>query len=311
MPGEGWEVSDVNEGHSRTWPDWRSLLFVPASQPALLDKAAERGADALILDLEDAVAEADKPAARTAAAEAAGRLHAGNVNVLVRVNAGPLAMMRDLEACVGPGVQAFVLPKAERPERLAMTDELLADLEEDAGLPVGAIGLVALVETARGLLAAAELAEATPRVMALALGAEDLALDLGGEPVPEVLTEPARRIAWSAHAAGRAAVGFPDSIANIRDSGRLQTALAAAGRLGFSAAMCVHPAQIELCHQAFAVTADEAEHAQRVADAFEQAQRQGTAVCTLDGQMIDRPVVQRAHATLARWRRQNPDPSPD
>ncbi|WP_290651649.1 CoA ester lyase [Aquisalimonas sp.] len=285
------------------WPGWRSLLFVPATNRKLVDKAAGRGADALILDLEDAVADADKAVARTDLAAIIAQLDA-QANIVVRVNAGLLALMRDLEAAVQPGLQAVLLPKAETPQRLTMVDELLTELESEAGLPAGRIALIPLVESARGLLNAPELADAGPRITALALGPEDLALDLGGEPVAGVLTEPARRLAWAARASGRVAVGFPGSIANIRDEERLRADLTLARQLGFGAALCIHPDQLSSCHDAFSVSADEAERARRIVTAFERAERQGRAVCVLDGEMIDRPVVLRARAMLARWQQQ-------
>ena len=286
------------------WPGWRSLLFVPATNRALVDKAAGRGADALILDLEDAVADADKAVARADLGETIAALDDQRASVVVRVNAGLLALMRDLEAAVRPGLQAILLPKAETPQRLAVVDELITELEVEAGLPPGRIGLIPLVESARGLLNAPELAGAGSRITALALGPEDMALDLGGEPEAAVLTEPARRLAWAARASGRVAVGFPGSIANIKDQERLRADLTLARRLGFGAALCIHPDQLASCHEAFSVSVDEVEHARRIVAAFDDAERAGRAVCVLDGQMIDRPVVLRARAALARWQQQ-------
>lgn len=287
------------------WPGWRSLLFVPAGNRRVVEKADSRGADALILDLEDAIAGAEKAAARAAVPERVSMLTGQNAHVLVRVNAGVLDLVHDLEACVGPGLSAVIVPKAEQPERLALVDELLTALESDAAMPARGIGIIALVETAKGLLAAPELARATPRVMALALGPEDMALDLGGEPDAELLVEPARRLVWAARAAGRTAVGFPGAISNFSDLSRLTDELFLARRLGFAAALCIHPRQLEACHRAFSVADAEADHAQRVLDAFAAAQREGDGVCALDGQMIDRPVARRAEAVLARWRKQD------
>jgi citrate lyase subunit beta / citryl-CoA lyase len=288
------------------WPGWRSLLFVPAHDRPLVQKAAARGADALILDLEDAVAESARASARAALPEVIARLHADGAQVLVRVNSGALDLLRDLEACVRPGLAAVVLPKCEQPQRLRLLDELLSELEAAGALVRGTIGVIGLVETARGLLAAPQLALASMRLLGLALGPEDLALDLGGEPEAELLTEPARRIAWAARAAGRVAIGFPGSIANYTDMERLRADLASARRIGFSAALCIHPRQLEPCHEAFSVTPAEAEHAQRVVEAYAAAERRGLAVCSLEGRMIDRPVVLRAQAVTARWRLQNP-----
>lgn len=168
---------------------WRSLLFVPILNRAVLEKAASRGADALILDLEDAVAPGQKAEARALAPDAIALLASQGADVLVRINAGLRDQVRDLEACVRPGLKAVVLPKAEVPERLRQVEELLMELEAEAGMPIGQVRIVALVESARGLLAAPELAKASSRIVALALGPEDLALDMGGEPDAELLLE--------------------------------------------------------------------------------------------------------------------------
>lgn len=284
-----------------TWPGWRSLMFVPAVNRHMVDTAASRGADALILDLEDAVATDQKEAARLAVHDALPRLVAAGAKVLVRVNSGMLAMLHDIEACVLPGLVALVVPKAEQPARLALVGELLGDLEQARGLPLGSIGIIPLIESAQGLLAAAALASVSPRVMAIALGPEDLALDLGTQPVTEVLLPAATRLQWAAKAAGCAALGFPGPISNITDAKRLEHDLSLARQLGFDAALCVHPAQLPFCHEAFTPTADEAEQALRIMTVYQRALAAGEGVCLLDGQMVDRPVVLRAEATLKRW----------
>ncbi|MDN3516522.1 CoA ester lyase [Aquisalimonas lutea] len=278
------------------WPGWRSLLFVPADNQRLLARAGGRGADACILDLEDAVAPGDRPAARDGLADAVARLAAEGPAVLVRVNGGMRDQVRDLEACVGAGLAGVLIPKAETPHALVEADKLVTELEGERGLPPGRIRLVAMIESARGLLAAPEIAAAGPRLAALALGPEDLALDLGGRPDAELLTEPARRVVWAARAAGVEALGFPGSIGNYSDLPLLRRQLTAARGLGFVGAPCIHPAQIEPIHAAFAVSDEDYHWARRVVDAaggFE-------GVCSVDGQMIDRPVLSRARALLAR-----------
>ncbi len=286
-----------------SWPGWRSLLFVPADNHDLVKKAAGRDADAFILDLEDAIAPGGRAEARVSLPERMSLL-TGQADVLVRVNAGIVDLVHDLEACTRPGLAAVLVPKAENPERLAVVDDALTELERAAGMPTGGVGVIALVETAKGLLNAPALA-AAPRVMALALGPEDLALDLGGVPDRELLLEPARRVAWAARASNRAAVGFPGAISNFSDLPRLAEDMAAAHRLGFAGALCIHPQQVEACHRAFAVTAAEADWAQRVAEAYAAAEREGNGVGKVDGQMVDRPVARRARAILSRWRTQN------
>lgn len=282
------------------WPGWRSLLFVPADNQRLQAKAGERGADACILDLEDAVAPENRPAAREGLRDTVARLGADGAAVLVRVNGGMRDQVRDLEACVGAGLTGVLVPKVETPHALVETDKLITELEGEHGLPPGRIRLVAMIESARGLLTAPELAAAGPRLAALALGPEDLALDLGGHPDTELLTEPARRIAWAARAAAIEALGFPGSIGNYSDLPLLRQQLAAARGLGFAGALCIHPAQIEPIHVAFAVSDEDYDWARRVVDAAGGSE----GVCSVDGQMIDRPVLLRARALLARAERE-------
>lgn len=284
---------------------WRSLLFVPILNRAVLEKAASRGADALILDLEDAVAPGQKAEARALAPDAIALLASQGADVLVRINAGLRDQVRDLEACVRPGLKAVVLPKAEVPERLRQVEELLMELEAEAGMPIGQVRIVALVESARGLLAAPELAKASSRIVALALGPEDLALDMGGEPDAELLLEPCRRLVWAARAADCTALGFPGSISNFSDMPRLEHELSLAKRLGLGGALCIHPRQIEAINTAFSVSQADADYARRVVEAFAEAEQEGKGVCSLDGKMIDLPVVLRAREVVARWRQQN------
>ncbi|WP_440996822.1 HpcH/HpaI aldolase/citrate lyase family protein [Arhodomonas sp. SL1] len=285
-----------------TWPGWRSLLFVPADNERLLAKAGSRGADACILDLEDAVAPEHRPAARDGLPGAMERLAANGVAVLVRVNAGLRDQVRDLEAAVGPALAGIVLPKLEHSHQPVVTDGLLGELEAERGLSAGGLPLIGMIETARGLLAAAELADASERIVALALGPEDLALDLGGSPDRALLTEPARRMAWTARAAGVEALGFPGSIGNYSDLPRLREDLVAARALGFSGAFCIHPAQIDPIHEAFSVGEAELAWARRIVEA---APSEGARVFSVDGQMVDRPVLERARAILARGGRRD------
>lgn len=296
---------DYNKSNEPVWPAWRSLLFIPASSPRFFEKAATLPADAVILDLEESVAQEDKLQVRSRLPEMLTQLAARSVDTLVRVDpASPIGLLHDLQASVHATVRAVVIPKAEKAERIRLTDELLTEMEFDSGLPIGGIKLIPTVESAAGLLNAPDLAQSSERVMALAVGPEDLAFDLGGEPSPELLVEPCRRVAWAAKAANRAVIGFPGAIANYTDIPRLQSDLRCARTLGFSAGLCIHPKQLEACRAAFAVTDDEADWARRVDAAFTKAEQSGDCLCSVDGQMVDRPVALRARALLNQWQQQ-------
>src|SRR5262245_20280514 len=171
-------------------PAWRSLLFVPIVREKFIASAHSRGADGIILDLEDSVPEAAKERARGLVPAAAREVSRGGADVLVRINRPWHQAFRDVEAAVGAGVMALVCPKVESPEHLRVIAELLDALEAVRGLPIGHTRLVALIETADAYFRAREIAKATPRLVAMSLGAEDFALSVGMEPIAEARQAP-------------------------------------------------------------------------------------------------------------------------
>src|SRR5437899_10544874 len=151
-------------------PVWRSLLFVPVTQQRFVDGAARRGADAIILDLEDSVAASEKERARTLVPEAAGIVSRGGADVVVRLNR-PLRMtVRDLEAVIGPRVQAVALPKAESADHVRLVAEILDEVEAERGMPIGTTKMLAMVETASAFFRIGEIAKAHPRLVGRNLG---------------------------------------------------------------------------------------------------------------------------------------------
>src|SRR5262245_14325967 len=175
-------------------PAWRSLLFVPIVRETFVASAHTRGADGIILDLEDSVPEAEKERARGLVSAAARQVGRSGCDVLVRINRPWHQAFRDVEAVVGPGVMALVCPKVESPEHLGVIVELLDGLEAARGLPAGHTRLVALLETADAYFRAREIAKATPRLVAMSLGAEDFALSVGMEPIAETLLAPEQAV---------------------------------------------------------------------------------------------------------------------
>ena len=168
-----------------TLPVWRSLLFVPVTAKRFVDGAARRGADAIILDLEDSVAASEKERARGLVPEAAEIVSRGGADVVVRINR-PLRMaVRDIEAAVGPGVLALALPKADSAEHVRLLAEIVDEVEAERGMAPGTTRLIAMVETAAAFFRIAEIARAHPRLCALNLGAEDFAISAGILPEAE------------------------------------------------------------------------------------------------------------------------------
>jgi citrate lyase subunit beta/citryl-CoA lyase len=281
----------------------RSILFVPGNRPRMLEKARMLLADAVILDLEDAVPPGEKTAARAMVRQA---LEAGfyEPRVILRVNAFSTGLAEmDLEEAFAAGVDAVCLPKANTASDVEKLAVLLAPLEQERGLPVGSVGILLMVETAQGVLNAREMACAGSgpgfrRVQALCLGGEDLCADLGA-----VRTKEGAEIAYTrAHlvlAARAAGVTAIDTVyTDLADQEGLQAEARQSRQLGYSGKLLIHPAQIEPVHRAFALSEEEVDHACRVVAAFEAGEAEGRGVIVVDGRMIDAPVVARAREIL-------------
>jgi citrate lyase subunit beta/citryl-CoA lyase len=278
---------------------WRSLLFVPGHQESRLSKAHTRGADAVIIDLEDAVPAEQKSAAREMAAAAAARLAAESQDVVIRINATWRVAAADLEAVVRPGVAALMVPKVEDANRLRVISEMIVEWEAERGIASGTVGLLALVESPIALPRLHEIAS-VDRVIGLALGPEDFCAVLGVSPSPASLDLPCKMLALAAAARGLNALGSPISIADFRALDRWQAAADRARSFGMTGAMCIHPDQVAPLNLAFGVSAEELADAERIIQAWERSA--GSGVAELDGKMIDLPVVLRARRTLANSR---------
>src|SRR5437870_4376042 len=281
-------------------PVWRSLLFVPVTQERFVAGAARRGADAIILDLEDSVAAAEKARARTLVPDAAKIVSRGGADVVVRLNR-PLRMtVRDLEAVIGPGVDAVALPKAESAQHVQLVAEVIDELEAERGMPVGATKMLAMVETASAFFRIAEIAKAHPRLVALNLGAEDFALSAGILPEAEGLFMPKQMCVFAARAAGIMPLGFVGTVAEFHDLDGFRQTVRRSRRVGFVGASVIHPSQIQILNEEFRPSEAEVDHAERVVAAYDKALAEGVGAVTVDGKMIDVPIVERARLLLER-----------
>src|SRR5437879_4663995 len=281
-------------------PVWRSMLFVPVTQRRFVEGAARRGADAIILDLEDSVAPSEKERARTLVPEAARIVSAGGADVVVRLNR-PLRMtVRDLEAVIGPGIHTVALPKAESAQHVQLVAEIIDELELERGIPLGTTKMLAMVETASAFFHIAEIARAHKRLVALNLGAEDFATSAGILPEAEALTMPKQTAVFAARAAGIMPMGFIGSIAEFHDLDAFRETIRRSRRFGFVGASVIHPSQIAILNEEFRPTATEVDHASRVVAAYDTALAEGVGAVTVDGRMIDVPVVERAKILLER-----------
>lgn len=283
----------------RTTPR-RSLLYVPGDREAMLAKAPNRGADGLILNLEDAVAPANKDAARAAVVRALVELDFGSAEVCVRINPPETdAGQRDLAAIVPAGPDAIVLPKVGSVEAVRDAVTVVARLEAVAGLPASRVRLMCMIESAAGVLAAAAIAACDPRVTALIFGANDLAEDLGCAPAPGqgLLLHAACQVVLAACAAGIDAIDTPHM--NIQDPAGLSGSARLARDLGFAGKSAIHPAQVAAINAAFSPTAEQVAWAERVLALVPDGNERGLGAALLDGQLIEAPHLARARRILA------------
>ncbi|MEW6529923.1 MAG: CoA ester lyase [Thermodesulfobacteriota bacterium] len=276
----------------------RSLLFVPAANPDRVEKALSSNADAVILDLEDAVAISEKVRARSLVVDVLSR--ARRDGIYVRVNGVNTPwIVGDLMAVVGGRPAGIMLPKAESSEEVRHVDWLIGKLENEYGLPSGNIELLALVETARGAANACEVASACSRVRRLAFGAVDYTLDMGirlsGRGTE--LFYARSHLVVASRAAG--IEGPIDTVyVNLKDNEGLREDCRVARELGFLGKLVIHPAQIATTNEIFSPAQSEIEYALKVVQAFDEAESQGIAAVQLDGKFIDYPVAAWARRTL-------------
>jgi len=279
----------------------RSMLFVPGANAAMVSNAFIYRADALMFDLEDSVILREKDAARRLVFHALQHPLYQDVETIVRVNALESDYgVADLEAVVRGGVDIVRLPKTDTAQDVIDIENRIARIEAQCGREPGSTGLLAAIESPQGITQAVAIAQASPRLIGIALGAEDYVRNLRTERSPEgtELLFARCAILQAARAAGIQAFDTVYSDAN-NEAGFLKEA-AHIKQLGFDGKSLINPRQIDLLHNLYAPTQLEVEHAQRVVDAADAAAREGRGVVSLNGKMVDSPVIERAHLVLSR-----------
>jgi citrate lyase subunit beta/citryl-CoA lyase len=293
----------------------RSVLAVPASNLGMAGKALASPADAVFLDLEDAVAPDEKAEARGKIVQALQELDWGNRPTLYRSNALDTPYFyRDVIEVVeeaGDRLDSILIPKVQRPEDLHVAATLLYQTELAVGLEPGKIRIEGQIESARGLISVDGIASATGRLMALHFGPGDFAasvrmpltsigvMDEWDEVYPGHRFHYAmQRIVAAARAADLRAVDGP--VADYRDEDGLRKSCLLARSLGFDGKWCIHPAQIETVNEVFQPTEEETEWAKKVLKAYEEASAAGRGAITLDGHMIDAASIRMARNTLGQ-----------
>ena len=276
----------------------RSLLYVPVSSERFLAKAHERGADAIILDLEDAVAPSRKDAARGRLGAAVAMSRRGGATIFVRINSEPARIRLDAEAACWAGAAGLFVPKAREPRAVAALADFLDGIEQAVGRT--AMSLVPMIEDPGAVLDARTIALASRRVFALVAGGEDLATALGAEPTPEVLHFPKMMVHFAAKAAGLLSFGLLRTVADYSDLDGIEKSAREARRYGFDGASCVHPAVVPILNRAFSLSPEELDRAKALVAAFDAASAAGHGAFAFEGHMVDEPVVRRARALIGK-----------
>ena len=280
-------------------PRWRSLLYVPVISERFVAKAHERGADAIILELEDGVAASEKARARGMVAEAAPRVGQSGADVLVRVNRPWRLAVPDLESVIGPDVRGLVLPKVDSAEHLLALAEIASSVESERGLEDGHTVFFPRIEGPKGLLNAAEICAAHPRVVAVGLGSSDYTISTGMEAGGEGNAIASFLVVNAAVAAGILPLGLTGAIVGFNDLDGFRRSAQESRAMGLRGAPCVHPSQVPILNEVFSPTADELERARRVVEEYERALAAGEGAITVDGEFVDVPFYEQAKRLLA------------
>ena len=278
----------------------RSLVFVPGNRANMLERARSFDADIIMVDLEDSVPPGEKATAGDMAREWGPALHGEGKRVMVRVNSLDTGLTRrELETVVCPELRGVSLGKVESVRDIRTLDGLLRPLEAAAGIEVGSLWVIPWIETAKAMWDARAIAESSPRVVAIAFGAEDFTNDMGIERTDtgEEVSVPRAMVPIAARAGDVGALDSP--FVRFRDPDALREDAGRARRMGYTGKFAIHPAQLEIINETFSPSADEIDYARRVVEAWEAAEAAGRGSLALDGRMVDVPVVKRAQNLLA------------
>ena len=279
----------------------RSMLFVPGANAAMISNTFIYKPDSIMFDLEDSVALAEKDTARMLVAHALQHPLYRELETVVRVN--PLASefgLLDLNAVVRAGTDIVRLPKTDSAQDIIDMDVAITEIEKACGREVGSTQLLAAIESAQGILAVNDIAKASPRLMGIALGAEDYVRNMKTERSPEGIELLFARSSILHAARANGLMAFDTVYSDARNEEGFLREAALIKQLGFDGKSLINPNQITLIHNLFAPTQKEVDHATRVIAAAEEAERNGSGVVSLNGKMVDSPIIERAKLVLQR-----------
>ena len=281
----------------------RSLLIFPANVQRFVEKAYTRRADCVVMDLEDSVPEGEKENARALIRDSIPVVGKGGGDVAVRINRPIGQATEDLEASVWPGLACVSLPKVESAEEVRVRDGIITDLERRRGLRSGTVQIAVAVETALGVIRAFEIASASPRVVMIGVGAEDLTQEMGVQTTGEgqELWYARSKVLMDAYAAGIQPMGLVGvEPFTWRKPEKAYDAAVNSRKLGYKGAQSIHPAPIPYLNEGFSIPAEEADYMRRALEAFEDGIKKGTASVNVDGRMIDVASAERCRRILKR-----------
>ena len=281
-------------------PVWRSLMYVPVNVEKYVDKAHTRDADCVQLDLEDSVPASEKSTARKLVPAAARRVRRGGADVVVRINSPRELAEADLDSSIDENVDGIAVTKAQSADHVRRIDEFISKLETQRDMRVGRTRLIAMIETPGAFFQMPAIAQSSARLAAMNIGGEDFALETGMEPTEETLLMPKQQMIFAARAAGIMPLGFIASVAGFGDWEAFGRMVRRSRQFGFMGAGCIHPGQVPIVNREYSPSADEVAYARRIVEENARHEAAGRASWSLDGKMIDVPVVMRARRLLAR-----------
>ena len=277
----------------------RTMMFVPGANAGMLRDAPIYGADSIMFDLEDAVSLNEKDSARTLVHFALKTFDYSTVETVVRINSLDTVGKLDIEAMVLAGIDVIRLPKTENAQDILDVEEEIKKVEEENDIPVGTTKMMAAIESAGGVLNAREIAQSSDRLVGIAIGAEDYVTSMKTTRSPEGIELLFAR-SQILHAAREAGIAAIDTVySDVDNEEGLRAEVEHIKQLGFDGKSVINPRQIPVVNSVYAPTEAEIQNAKEVIWAIEEAESKGSGVIALDGQMIDKPIVERAERVIA------------
>ncbi|EGO8716753.1 citrate (pro-3S)-lyase subunit beta [Enterococcus faecalis] len=277
----------------------RTMMFVPGANAAMLRDAPLYGADSIMFDLEDAVSLKEKDSARVLVHSALKTFDYGNIEIVVRINALDAGGAEDIEAMVLAGVDVIRLPKTETAQDIIDVEAIITEVEQQNDIPVGTTKMMAAIESAEGVLNAPAIAKSSTRLIGIALGAEDYVTNMKTRRHPDgqELFFARSMILHAARAAGIAAIDTVYS--DVDNTEGFEAEVRLIKQLGFDGKSVINPRQIPLVNTIYAPTEKEIQNAKEVIWGIREAEAKGSGVISVNGKMVDKPIVERAERVIA------------